>query len=167
MMQAEEWKIDRRSRSCSACARAFASEEELYSGIAEVESRFERRDLCLACWNAKPELFSFWKTRMPKRQERKLEDPAAMVEFFKKLIEKPSEDPARRKITFLTALLLARKRRVKFLGSRNGVLRLEKTWDGETIEIADPPIGDADLEALKIQMERLFEVEIQAADLAR
>ena len=40
--QAEEWKISKRGRSCSVCQREFRSEENLYSGIAEVEGRFER-----------------------------------------------------------------------------------------------------------------------------
>ncbi len=166
-LQAEEWRIEKRRPACSACARAFASEEEHYSGIAEVEGRFERRDLCLGCWAARPELFSFWKTRTPRREERRLENVNAMTEFFKKLVERPSEDPSRQKITCLTALLLARKRRLKITGSRPGCLALEKSWDGEMLEIADPPISDADLADLKLQMERLFEIEIGSAELSR
>lgn len=164
-LQAEEWKINKRGRACGGCGRTFKSEEEHYSGIVEVESRFERHDLCQDCWKARPELFSFWKTRMPRLSERRLEDVAAMADFFKKLVEKPSDDPARQKITYLTALLLARKRRLKLAGSRDGKLRIEKSWDGETIEIADPPISDAEIEALRQQMEQLFEIEIGRGDL--
>jgi hypothetical protein len=158
--QTEEWKISKRGRSCSVCQREFRSEEVLYSGIAETEGKFARRDVCVPCWGQKPELFSFWKTRMPRREVKRLEDINAMQEFFKKLLEKPSEDPARQKITYLTALLLARKRRLRLAGSKNGLLRIEKTWDGEATEIADPVIADAELEALKQQMESLFVVEL-------
>jgi hypothetical protein len=158
--QAEEWKISKRGRSCSVCQREFRSEEALYSGIAELEGRFERRDVCVPCWGQKPELFSFWKTRMPKREVKRLEDINAMQEFFKKLLEKPSEDPSRQKITYLTALLLARKRRIRLAGSKDGRLRIEKTWDGEATEIADPLIADSELEALKQLMEQLFVVEL-------
>jgi hypothetical protein len=194
--QQEEWKIQKRGRACALCARQFKSEEEHYSGIVEVEGRFERRDICLPCWAKKPaasaapsvpapqaapalpaeappqegakegqapqakEIFSFWKTRMPKIEQRKLEDIAAMVEFFKKLIEKPSEDPSRQKVTYLMSLLLARKRRVKLAGSKDGKLRVEKTWDGETIEIVDPPITDAELADLRQQMEAIFDMEL-------
>ena len=83
-----------------------------------------------------------------------------MQEFFKKLLEKPSEDPSRQKIQYLTALLLARKRRIRLCGSKDGKLRIEKTWDGEATEIADPLIADTELEALKTQMEQLFVVEL-------
>lgn len=158
--QAEEWKISKRGRSCSVCQREFRSEEWLTSGIAEVEGRFERRDVCVPCWDKKPELFSFWKTRMPRREVKRLEDINAMQEFFKKLLEKPSDDPNRQKVTYLTALLLARKRRIRLHGSKDGKLRIEKTWDGETTEIADPLIADTELETLKQQMEQLFVVEL-------
>ncbi len=160
--QTEEWKINKRGRACSSCARPFKSEEEHYSGIVEVQGRFERRDVCLPCWARKPDLFSFWKTRMPKREERRLEDINAMQEFFKKLVEKPTDDPSRQKITYLTALLLSRKRRLRLAGTKDGKLRIEKGWDGEAIEIVDPPISDAELETLKQQMEQLFEVEFSA-----
>jgi|SRR5579859_446906 len=158
--QAEEWKISKRGRSCSVCQREFRSEEVLYSGIAEVEGKFTRRDVCIPCWEQKPELFSFWKTQMPRREVKRLEDINAMQEFFKKLLEKPSEDPSRHKVTYLTALLLARKRRIRLAGSKNGKLRIEKSWDGEAVEIPDPVIADAELETLKEQMEQLFVVEL-------
>ena len=158
--QAEEWKISKRGRSCSVCQREFKSEEWLYSGIAEVEGRFERRDVCVPCWDKKPELFSFWKTRMPRREVKRLEDINAMQEFFKKLLEKPTDDSNRQKITYLTALLLARKRRLRLAGSKDGKLRIEKTWDGEATDIADPMIADSELEGLKQQMEQLFVIEL-------
>ena len=166
-LQAEEWKIDKRGKSCNLCGRKFQSEEEHYSGIAEVESKFERKDVCLDCWGTKPPLFSYWLTRMPKIEERRLEDVTAMQEFFKRLIASPLEDPTRQKITYLTALLLARKRKIKLVGTSKGKLRIEKGWDGETTEIPDPPISDEELSDLRYQMEQLFEMEIANTDLGR
>ena len=158
--QAEEWKISKRGRSCGVCQREFKSEEFIYSGIAEIEGKFARRDVCVPCWDKKPELFSFWKTQMPRREVKRLEDINAMQEFFKKLLEKPSNEPNRQKVTYLTALLLARKRRLRLAGSKDGRLRIEKTWDGEATDIADPMIADSELENLKQQMEQLFVVEL-------
>ena len=91
-----------------------------------------------------------------------------MTEFFRKLIAAPAEDPERRKIIYLTALLLMRKRRVKSLGSRSRDggcwLTLEKSWDGETVEIAEPAVSDEELAPLKSGMEALFaEVSAPAA----
>lgn len=171
----EEWKVERRKKHCSACNRDFNSEEVHYSGIAEVEGRFERRDRCLACWETKANelalsgaaeggrvegLFSFWKTQTPRREERKIEDIAAMVEFFKRLIVTPCEDPMRAKVTYLIALILMRKKRLKLAGVRDGKLIVEKAWDGDTAEVQEPAIGDAELEALKGEMLKLFEMEL-------
>jgi hypothetical protein len=97
---------------------------------------------------------------MPKKEQKRLEDVNAMQEFFKKLLEKPSEDPVRQKITYLTALLLSRKRRIKLAGSRGGRLRIEKGWDGEAAEIADPAIAESELADLRAQMDQLFTMEL-------
>jgi hypothetical protein len=157
----EEWKIEKRKPGCAGCSKSFGSEESHYSGIVEVEGRFARREYCLTCWEGKPELFSFWLTLSAKKEQRTLEDINAMQDFFKKLIAEPTEDPTREKITYLAALLLMRKKRVKLAGPskpRDGRNRLplEKSWDGETVEIVEPAIADAELEQLKSDMEMLF-----------
>lgn len=168
----EEWKIERRKPGCTACARPFESEEPHISAIALVDGRFTRADQCLACWARRAaEPFSYWNTRAPKREQKRLEDIAAMQEFFKKLIADPVADDTREKITYLTALLLMRKKRVKAVGQkkRDGKtwLVLEKSWDGDAVEIADPPISDPELESLKLEMERIFNLELGQETLAR
>ena len=159
-VRTEDWKVQKRGKTCHICERVFGSEEDHYSGIAEVEGHFERRDVCLPCWDKKPELFSFWRTCTPRREERRLENVGAMIDFFKKLVENPLEEPRRQKVAYLTSLLLARKRRLKLCGTTNGLLKIEQGWDGETIQIPDPPITDEELEELKSEMEQLFELEL-------
>jgi len=165
----DDWKIERRKPGCGVCGRAFESEERHVSTIVQAEGgHFARRDHCAGCWEKRTEEpFSFWNTAAPKREQKRLEDIAAMLEFFKRLVAQPSEDPTRAKVTYLTALLLMRKKRLKLAGQRAGVLVIEKSWDGEPMEIADPPIGDAELESLKAEMERLFNLEMGAEPVAR
>lgn len=164
-MNNDEWKIDKRKPGCAGCGKAFGSEETHYSGIVESDGRFARRDFCLKCWEAKSDvLFSHWMTLAPKREQRTLEDINAMQDFFRKLIAAPTEDPTREKVIYLTALLLMRKKRLKAAGpskTRDGKNRLplEKSWDGEILEIVEPSISDAELEPLKASMEALFESE--------
>ena len=180
-LQAEDWKIEKRGKGCHACDRKFESEEVFYSGIAEITAqqeqpqgsalraagRFERRDYCVPCWEKKPELFSFWKTRMERKEEKRLEDINAMQEFFRRLIAGPLEDPGRAKIAYLTALLLSRKRRIRLAGSSGGRLKIEKTWDGESISIPEPVITDEELGDLRSRMEALFEIELGSGDLPK
>jgi hypothetical protein len=86
------------------------------------------------------------------------------VEFMKRLLAQPSDEPMRRKVAYLTALVLLRKRRLKLVGHRNGNLLVEKSWDGDAAEVPAPDIPDAELETLKVEMEKLFEVEFARAD---
>ncbi len=165
----EEWKIEKRRTACAACSRAFGSEERHVSSIVETEGRFARRDVCLPCWEKQQEKpFSFWITVSPRHEQRTLENIEAMTDFFRKLVASPSDEPTRGKIAYLTALLLMRKRRVKSLGSRvregRSWLVLEKSWDGETLEIPEPAVSDEELAPLKAEMEALFrEVTAPAA----
>lgn len=172
----DDWKIERRKRGCAACGREFESEEVHTSAIRFAEGKLGRIDACLRCWDtlfpAGGEApFSFWKTTAPKRGKRNLEDVRAMVEFFKKLLERTDRDPLHEKVLYLTSLLLMRKRRVKAAGSKSSggrtVLLLEKAWDGEIVEIPDPVIADAEIEPLKSELERLFDCEAGAGELAR
>jgi len=54
------------------------------------------------------------------------------------------------------------KRRLKLVAHREGALVVEKSWDGDTAEIPEPAIEDAELLLLKGEMERLFELEFIA-----
>jgi hypothetical protein len=162
----EEWKIERRKRGCSGCGREFDSEEKHTSAIRLADGKFGRVDSCTPCWEklfpAGGEVpFSSWTTTAPRRGKRRLEDVAAMVEFFKRLVERRGTDPVHDTVLYLTSLLLMRKRRVRAAGSKSEggrtLLVLEKAWDGETVEIVDPAIPDDELGALKAELERLFD----------
>ena len=51
-----------------------------------------------------------------------------------------------------------RKKRLKIVGHREETLILEKAWDGETIEIVEPTVGEEELDALRVDMEKLFDL---------
>ena len=46
------------------------------------------------------------------------------------------------------------------------MLAIEKSWDGETVEIAEPVVADEELAALKEQMEALFRDSMSAGAAA-
>lgn len=160
----EEWKIERRKPGCSACGKPFASGEDLTSAILESpDASFARREFCRGCWSpSRDGIFSYWETRIPPLEDRRLHNVPAMIDFFRKLVAAPLLDPTRRKVAFLAALLLARRRKVRLLPEEDGWIPLETAWNGDTLRIPDPEIAEKDLESLKEEMERLFQ-ELSAA----
>ncbi|MBI4565283.1 MAG: hypothetical protein HY716_11375 [Planctomycetes bacterium] len=165
----DEWKIDRRRRGCAGCGKAFASEEPHFSAIRWAGGRFERVDACEPCWKEflstwEDPPYSYWMSRAPKKEKRRLEDVNSLTEFFKRLVERRQDSLTYDKVLYLTSLLLMRKRRVKPVGTRRSEERswivLEKAWDGEMVEIPDPPISNEELHALTDELERLFALEV-------
>src|SRR5258708_2343789 len=99
----DEWKIERRKRGCAGCGREFESEEVHRWGSGLAAGGLGGSAACLR--GGEPPLpaggdapFSFWKTTAPKRGKRRLEDVGAMVEFFKKLLERKHDDPLYEKV---------------------------------------------------------------------
>lgn len=161
-MGMDEWKLEKRKRLCAGCAHGFMPGEGYCSGIYEEAAGFRRREYCLPCWERnRGTPFSFWRAVIPKGRRRAGRNVDAIVEFFRRLIESPLEDPLRIKILYLTALILVQKRRLKLIrtSAREGgnVLIVDKTWDGEMLEIMEPRIGESEMESLKGEMDRLFD----------
>lgn len=161
----DEFKLERVKQVCAGCAREFQPNDALFSCIFRTEEQFQRRDYCRDCFVRRAEEpFSYWETRFPKREKPKLDDIEKVQRFFTNLLQKNPEGPNIPKIRFFTALVLMRKKRLKLLGTRmeqgQTVMRLEKTWDGESVDVADPGITETELGEVRAEMERLFDAEL-------
>jgi hypothetical protein len=85
----------------------------------EGDEGFDRRDFSLTAWEsgARPErLFSFWKTIVPApdAKPRVLVDDAVLIDLFERLAA--DERPQRVAFRFVLALILMRKKQLKFTG---------------------------------------------------
>lgn len=86
---------------------------------------YERLDYCEECWQAgkRPaapqEMFSFWKTSVPAPTQKKklFVDDSVLMDLFTRLEEK--EAPQDIRFRFVLALILMRKRLLKYEGSEN------------------------------------------------
>ena len=168
-----EWEIAQGDTSCAQCGRNFADTEEYYSALRETTEGFERRDYCLSCWNASDSgLFSFWRTRArlePEPPKRFVSDEV-ILEFFDRLSQ--SAGGGKRKVFFITAVLLLRKRllkekaRVRDGGISKWVLwcpALEKTYEVEDAGIAEEEIAEVLQEIGRVLNIRLSDA-LQAED---
>jgi hypothetical protein len=162
----EEYKFERIRPVCTVCRAEFKSGDRITSAVAlaSEQEQFVRLDFCASCWPKRTqEIFSYWERVFPRREKPKLQDMEKVQKFFDRLLQKP--DPQFDGVRFFTALVLMRKKRVKLQATKTtesgAVLRFEKTWDGETVDLADPGINDEKLAEIRAQMEQLFEMQLQ------
>src|SRR3990167_8321407 len=84
-----EWKITKGSRGCILCSKEFCEDEEYYSALFDKNNIFIRKDYCASCWSKDKGdgLFSFWKTRAPKRDKpvQKFVNNEVFLDMFTRL----------------------------------------------------------------------------------
>ncbi len=147
-----EWEIASPDTFCGVCQKSFDDRDEYCTAIFSSPEGFSRKDYCLACWSGPPKnVFSFWRTRCrlkPAPPKRFVNDEV-LLEFFERLSE--ADSPERRKLHFIMAVLLLRKRLLKERSRRrdeNGLYwileapRLEKTFEVRDQGLAESEIAD-------------------------
>ena len=157
-----EWKIQKGGRECERCRRAFGEGEEHFSQLFLETQACRRENVCAACWSSPAsEAFSFWKTRRPEAGAPPPDNRPAQLAAFQKLAAEAGEDPNRRKLLFLLALLLVRKRVLKLSGSdRAGgqeFITVQVAATGESHRVLNPDIKPEELVALQEEINALFE----------
>jgi hypothetical protein len=150
------YEIARATGVCAATGRAIAVREDYVAALVEgdEEDRLGRVDYSLEAWEggARPaRLFGHWRARMEPSDAKKRAyiDDASLVDLFEQL-EGVSE-PARVSFRYLLALMLIRKRLLKYEGTRRDqgltvmVVRAA-TPGGATpapqVEVVDPGMND-------------------------
>ena len=162
-----EWEVKRPSETCSLCARAFAVGESYRSALLDLGTQFERRDFCLPCWEReKPATFSSWQTRRPKPDEerQRLADDDVILNFFHRL--EGQTEPLRINFRYIVALILMRKRILKFETTEREddrdywVLRLVR--DGTRHRVINPRLTDEEVERLSEEVGQLLNTDTGA-----
>ncbi len=155
-----EWdNVVKRTGGCSKCQKGFA-EQELYNAtLVEAAEGFERRDFCQTCWTEdfRKEAFSFWQARVPKKEEKKklFVDDAVLVDFFRRLTE--SEDEAKGGFCFVLALILMRKRILKYVttvqrpeGQEFWMMKI--SGEEKEYKVPNPHLDDQQIEQIRSEL---------------
>jgi len=144
-----DWEISNLSRVCSACAKAFAEEEDLFSGIRDEKTAFVRSDFCRTCWEKQDRaaFYSYWRTRAPKKDEppKRFVDEDVILNFFYRL--EGETDDLKIHFRYVLGLLLLRKKLLKFKDVRrdgeDDWLVLYDRREDRSHEVLDPKLtGD-------------------------
>lgn len=158
---ATEWNMPRHGHTCTTCGRTFEPGDAFQAYIYAAGEGFERRDVCLTCTPSGADApLGFWKTRRPIPTQRKhfAFDREAIFTFFTRLDE--GGPPGRVQFRFVLALLLWRKKALKFLDSHDAdgreLWRFTTPHGEQQFEIERPALDEQQVESLSVQLEQLL-----------
>jgi len=172
-----DYQVARATGRCSASGRVLEPGSACIATLCERpgEEGFERRDFAMDAWEAgcRPDgLFSYWRTIVPHPDDkpRLLLDDTVLMDLFERLGS--DERPQRVAFRFVLALILMRKKLLKFVGreNREGVERWllqPRGSAGETggtppapIAVINPNLSDDDVRGLIEQLSEVLQSEL-------
>jgi len=162
-----DWEINRPLGQCSGSGRKIEPGEEYYGALVEVEAEqgIQRRDFSCEFWEReKPKVYCFWKTRLAAPNEKKelfISDDMLMA-FFERLANET--EPEKVSFRFVLALVLMRKRRLKYDSTKNDggreIWRLKTPGDKDLIEVVNPHLNEDQIEQLTSQIGQILQADL-------
>jgi len=161
-----DWNVAR-SRHVCACGRKLAENETYFAALYEQGEEFVRRDFCADCWEkarAEGGMFSFWKTAVPPREHKRrlFADDQVLLDFFLRL--EGEADEQRRHFFYLLALILMRKKILKFEDIQREddreFLCLRLPREDRVFRVQDPRLSAEQVEALKEQLSQVLDFQL-------
>jgi len=157
----QQWEVEPAAGRCAVTGRRLEEGEEFYSVLFEDGEGFRRCDYSLDSWNGPPEeSYCHFKSRIPIKQKRKklLVDNEILVNFFLRLGDET--EPVRLHFRFVLALILMRKRLLRYEGSEveGGVevWRMVLTTDRSDHRVANPRLTDEQIEGVSSQLSAIL-----------
>jgi hypothetical protein len=157
----DDWQMPRRGEACEACQRSFEPAEPIQAYLYDTPEGYQRRDYCAACRpDDEASAIGTWRTRRPPAATKKTPsfDREAVYGFFEQLED--AQSPEKLQLRFVMALLLWRKKVLKFDGSdsRDGgeIWRFTTAGSGDKHVVERPELAENELERLGEQLEGLL-----------
>jgi len=156
-----DYQIQPNSRRCFASGRELKPGETCYSVLLEEGGAFLRREYSREAWQGPPPgSFSHWAGKVPSREQdrRPPVDDDMLLDCFTRL--EGQTEPARVNFRYVLALLLMRRKKLKFEDARtdNGceVLRLRCVQTKAVQEVVNPALADEELLAVQDEVLRVL-----------
>jgi hypothetical protein len=165
-----DWNIQKPDIECHSCSKQFDEGDPYLSALFDTGEQFERKDYCPACWQAtsdRPQAFSFWKTHVPTRQEKRklLVANDILLDFFLRLSGDHGDQPDHKtKFRYILALVLMRKRTLRFVdivrenGSEYMVLRYPR--EDREFKVLDPGLTEEEADTVKDDLSQVLNVQV-------
>lgn len=160
----DEWEIDKPLGQCYGTGRKIQYGEEYFGALVETAEGLQRRDFCADYWEKeKPDAFCHWRTRLPHPDQKKqiFVDDEMLLAFFDRLARETEQEKIN--FRFVLALILMRKRRLKYDSSRmdddKEIWRLRFAGDKQTVEVINPHLDDEQIEQLSSQIGQILQTD--------
>lgn len=148
-----EYQIQPNTRRCASTGRELRPGERFFTALREEGGQFLRQDYSVEAWQAPPGVFSFWSGRVPAADESRKPriDDELLLECFERL--EGQEEPSRVNFRYVVALLLMRRKRLRFdeanLRGEQEVLTLRCARTGAKYQVVNPRLSDEAMEAVQ------------------
>jgi hypothetical protein len=165
-----EYQVARSHRACTKCSRELGPGDELVSELhegADEEGKpaFLREDFCPGCWEGPREgSVGHWHTRVSAADapKKRFVDDDILRNFFERL--EGSDDEMRVNFRYILALVLMRKRILKFHDTRDeggrSVLVLRYAGSEETTEVVDPGLDESKISEVSREVGDILSAEL-------
>ena len=160
-----EWDINKPLGQCFGTGVKIEPGEEYFGALVKTEEGLQRRDFCADYWQReKPEVFCYWKTKLPQPGQKKqlFVDDQMLMAFFERL-EKETE-PEKLNFRFVLALILMRKRILKYDDTRmddgREIWRLRIVGDRHIAEVVNPHLDEEQVEELSSQIGEILQADL-------
>jgi hypothetical protein len=161
----EEWEIEKPVGTCYGTGRKIEYNEEYYGALVETEQGLQRRDFCTDYWQSqRPDVFCFWKTKLPQPGQKKAQfiDDDMLMSFFDRLAQETEQEKIN--FRFVLALILMRKRRLKYDSSEikddREIWHLRITGEKEIVMVTNPHLEEAQIEQLSSQIGEILQTDL-------
>jgi hypothetical protein len=160
-----DWEINKPLGQCSGSGQKIEPGEEYYGALVEAEEGLQRRDFSGEYWEReKPPVYCFWKTKLAAPNEKKelfISDDM-LGAFFERLANET--EPEKVNFRFVLALVLMRKRRLKYDSTKTDggreIWRLKVPGDKDLVEVLNPHLNEDQIEQLTSQVGQILQADL-------
>ena len=147
------------TRVCAATGRALAPGEAFVATLTPAPGGYRRADFAADAWPGPPPgCVAYWPGKVPAAPPKAATYPeATLADWFAQLGGDP--DPAKARLRYVVALLLMRKKRLKFedaKAGRGGLLVLRDAKTGARHEVPDPRLTADELAEAEAEVGRVL-----------
>lgn len=158
---AEQYEVAAATGRCTATGRDLLEGEEFFTVLMESGESFTRADYSLEGWTGPPPgAFCHFKTKVPVKEKRKklLVNNELLIGFFERLADQT--EPVRVHFRFVLALILMRKRLLRYDGSKieEGVEIWNMTLPREqrVHRVVNPRLNDEQIETVSGKLSEIL-----------